>query len=87
MEHVGEHSFVILPHILGMKSHHWEAIVWVTLAEVEHGLDALLVDVGQKNVFHASLTGSLDNLLAVFIKLWAVDMTMGVDHLMVASLR
>ena len=62
-----------------MQSEHGIAIAWITRTGVEDGVARLQVDGGQEYCLAASLAGSLNDGIAVFIEFLAVKMAMGVD--------
>ena len=70
----------VVAHLLGMQSQSQADVFGPLRLCVEQALHALEVLVGQDDVCHAGVNGSLHHLRAVVIKLRAIDMAMRVNH-------
>jgi hypothetical protein len=61
-----------------MEAEHGEAVAGIVAAGVEDGVARLQVDGRQEDGLTASLAGSLNNGITVVLKLFAVQMAMGI---------
>ena len=67
-------------NVFGMQPKHGETVTLMSPAQVEHGFNAGGIDVRQQDVFDASLTCTLYDVLAVSIEFGFVDMAMCIYH-------
>ena len=61
-----------------MQAEHGTTIVGILTADVKDGVTRSDIDGRQENLRTASLTGSLDDGIAVCRKFLAIEMTMGI---------
>jgi len=62
-----------------MQTQHGIAIVGILGTDVKNGMTRLDIDSGQEDSLAASLTGSLDDGIAILRKLLAIQVAMCVD--------
>ena len=70
---------------LWMEAEHGEAVARILCTDVEDGVTRLQVDGWQEDACAASLTGPLDDSVAIVVEFLAIQVAMSVDELQIRN--
>ena len=79
--HFAEHVVEVGLHLFGMQPYHGVCEARVLMAYLKHPRHRRQVDGRHEDMPHPRLTGTLDDVVAVGVKLLTIDMYMCVDKL------
>ena len=78
--HVVEQRFRVFGQFRRVQPHHGAAQVGMLFVQVQHGADAVKVDIRQQQTLRTCLNCPADYFLAVVVEFGCIDMCVGIDE-------